>query len=128
MRGIPKLGPNPDEPLNRAIVDDARVAALFNVALWIGLEAAKTPVRRMEMLGLLDGIATGPRTWDPFPVDYDPATGEPAPPDLEHQWKLAAPVEHRIPLNAMARNAIAEDIKALRELIANPPPEWSHEE
>lgn len=127
MKGIPKPGPNPTEPINRAIIDDARATALFNIALWMALDAAKTPNGRVEILGLLDGMATEPRTWDPFPVDYDPASGEPPIPDLAHQWKLAAPREHRIPLNLMTRNAITEDIKALRDLIANPPPEWSDE-
>ncbi|WP_338606885.1 hypothetical protein V6617_10245 [Pelagibacterium nitratireducens] len=127
MKGIPRRGPNPMEPLNRAIIDSARAQALFNVALWLALNAADTPERRMSVLGLLDGIATGPRTWDPFPIDYDPATGDPAPADLAHEWKFAAPPADRIPLNALARSAITEDIKALREFIANPPPEWDDE-
>lgn len=127
MKGIPKRGPNPMEPLNRAIIAEAKVGALANVIFALSMRLRVIEGDNATTCAVLDDILRDARQWDPFPVGYESSSGEVSVPHPAQDWTPHVDPDQRVPLNRLTRDAIADEVKALRELIANPPPEWEDE-
>ena len=127
MKGIPKRGPNPMEPLNRAIIAEAKVAALTNAVMALAMHIRDITGSNDLANTTLEDIGAGARSWDPFPIGYESASGEQSVPHPAQDWTPYVDPDQRVALNRLTRDAIADEVKAIRDFLTNPPPEWDDE-
>lgn len=124
---LPKLGPSPLDIVNRAIIAEAKVAALTNAIAALSMRLRVITGSNEITRAILDNIIADARSWDPFPVGYEPASGEQSAPHPAQDWSAHVPPDQRVAVNRLTRNAIADEVKAIRDFLANPPPGWRDE-
>lgn len=121
MKGRPRIGPNPMDPINRAIIAEAKVGALSNAIFALSAQMRVVIGNDDAVRDVLDGIVANARSWDPFPVGYEPSGGEKGVPHPAQDWTPHVAPDQRVALNRLTREAVADEVKAIRDFLPNLP-------